>query len=297
MQDENQDPLEEFKNILDEGEEIGEDIAEQGRERTEIGQELSDKARTTRQVLDEIPDIISVTVSEDAIEDWRTQVSIHRQERDNYNPNSVGLLSTTSSTATFSSHGFFDDVSKSLPHEYKQRFDSALAIYQEQLGKSADKYKALLLIDQFGLDKSFHNRRSVRDQFETSYDAINRPVTGKFDPANTSLIPMREAIETMIDHLLYLRPDRSNIKDSKGPNKDWRKVTAIAAQLKKDNLPESQPQSWAEEWIELKRTMLSPGKTEQINRDEWLKRINLATIFIIGFLSGLDPEKLLSLNL
>jgi hypothetical protein len=294
MQDENQDPLDEFKNILDEGEEICEDITEQGRKRTEFAQELSDMARTTRQVLDEIPDGNSGTGIEDAIEDWRTHVSVIRQERDNYNPYYVPISSSTGSTGTISTNGFFDDVSKNLPHEYKQRFDSALDIYHKQLGKSANKNMALSLIDQFGLDKSFQNRVSVRDQFETSYDAINRPVTGKFDPANTSLIPMREAIGTMIDHLLYLRPDRSNIKESKGLNKDWRKVIAIADQLKRDDLPEYQPQSWAEEWSNLKNKKLSPGKTERIDRDEWFTRIHLATIFIIGFLSGLDSKKIRS---
>ena len=37
MNDGNKDPKDELRNILEEGEEVGNDITDQGRERTEVG--------------------------------------------------------------------------------------------------------------------------------------------------------------------------------------------------------------------------------------------------------------------
>ena len=89
-----------------------------------------------------------------------------------------------------------------------------------------------------------------------------------------------------------MRPESLSYKDLDGENKDWRKVIAISDQLIKDDLPKNQPQAWASEWVDLKNHKLSPVKTKAINREEWFKRIYISTVFIIGFLSGLDPQKL-----
>jgi hypothetical protein len=158
--------------------------------------------------------------------------------------------------------------------------------------RSSEKEAAIELLRSFRLDEPFRGRRSAVEQFETAYDAINRPVTGSTDPAQTSLIPMREAIETALDHLLHMRPIRTNIGNVQGQNKDWRKIVAIAIQLKKDEIPESIFQSWARDWSNLKSQLLSPAKTERIDRAEWGRRISKATRFVIAFLSGLDAGKI-----
>jgi hypothetical protein len=186
----------------------------------------------------------------------------------------------------------FDKTIPTLPKSIRLEVAPALEGFNDVIKKSANKTEALQLMHTLNLDKPFLNRRSSAEQFETAYDAMNKPVTGKFEPANTSLIPMREAIETALDQLLNQRPNKTNIPDVENQNKDWRKINAIAEQLKQDSIPDSQISYWAGEWTTLKKNLLSPAKTERIDRDEWAKRINRSTIFLIGFLSGLDSTKL-----
>ena len=86
MIDESIDPKQKLRNLLEEGEGIGNNIADQGRERTEEGQNLADLARGTRKVLDKMPDGFPFSSFENAIEYWRTHVDENRQWRDSYQP-------------------------------------------------------------------------------------------------------------------------------------------------------------------------------------------------------------------
>jgi hypothetical protein len=288
-----EEPLDEFKALLKEGEEIGKEIADQGRERTEEGQKLQDLSRTARNVLEILPESTRIPGIENSIKDWRFYVGRSRNERDSHRPLNIGLMTSTSSSSAISSGMMFAQINAiALPPKVRPRFESARRGFDEVIKRSADKEKVIGLMRSLQLHESFHGRKSSTDQFETAYNALNRPVSGLSDPANTSLIPMREAIETAIDHLLYLRPTRSNIGDVRGQNKDCRKVVAIGSQLGRDAIQEEQIQSWARDWWSLKKQMLSPAKTEPIDREKWIRRINQATVFLIGFLSGLDPKKL-----
>jgi hypothetical protein len=288
----NKSPLNKFKGLLDKGEEIGKDIANQGRERTEVGQKLEDLSRSVKNVLNILPNNVHLPGIEEAIGDWTEHIDQSQYERDSYGSTRFLMLNSTGGTSIFSSGTMFDGVEPLLSNELKTEFNLAVQGFYEVVDRSAEKEKVLELMRKFQLNKSFHGRYSSANQFEIAYDAMNRPVSERIDPANTSLIPMREAIETALDHLLFLRPIRSNIRDVEGPNKDWRKIKAIADQLKRDGVPKGQIQSWARDWQSLKKGLLSPAKTEKIDREEWRNRINKATIFVIGFLSGLDPDKL-----
>jgi hypothetical protein len=286
-----QDPIDIFRGLLGEGEDVGKDLADQGRARTQKGQELIDFSRSARKVLDSIPANHPVTGIEDAIEDWRFYITSARDERDNYSLSGLELLSSASGTANIYSSDLFNDVGKTIPQEFKPKFSDAAQEYNSLIDRAANRHEAVDLFRSLGLDKSFHGRRSALEQFEVAYDAMEKPVTGATDPAQTSLLPIREAIETALDHLLYLRPNRVNIGDVEGKNKDWRKIIAISADLKKGNIPDQIVQSWARDWSNLKDD-LSYAKIDPLDRSEWARLLNKATLFVISFFSGLDPEKL-----
>lgn len=104
----------------------------------------------------------------------------------------------------------------------------------------------------------------------------------------TSLIPMRESIRSAINVLLRRRP-----KQEKARN-EWAKIVSIGKQLKRDGLPKSIVNSWAAQWTNALKTYLSPAKEEDISREEWRRRLARSTLFLNGFLGGLDPSKLKS---
>lgn len=289
-------PLEELKEILEEGQKVGKDLTEQGRSLTQDGQTLFDLASSLKNIVEIVPTDVTIPKIEDTIEDWRNYVTRARGVRFRFESYGQQYLPSSSGTATISSIDFIDDVTDAvtpyLPTEIHPQLSIAVQSYHDVLGRSADKEKVLHLMTNLRLNESYHDRISAAQQFETAYDALNRPVSGNHDPANTSLIPMREAIETTLDHLGYLRPQRSNLENAEGESKDWRKVTTVASQLQKEGITDSEIQSLARDWVNLKKKDLSPSKTEIIGREEWTKRINKATVFLISFLSSLDPAKL-----
>ncbi len=114
MNDESIDPKEKLRNLLEEGEGIGHNIADQGRERTEEGQNLADLARGTRKVLDTMPDGFPFSSFENAIEYWRTQVDENRRWRDSYQPYSSTVMSSTGSTVTISSFNLPEEIARDI---------------------------------------------------------------------------------------------------------------------------------------------------------------------------------------
>ena len=286
------DPRHELEDLLKDGEALGREMAEEGRRQTESGQNLADLSRTARNVLTNIPNDVLLYGVEDAVENWWLHIDSARAERDKQRSFDFAVYNSTSGSATISTIELFDNTIPTLPESIRENVYPSLIGFNQVVTRSADKEKVLKLMRDLGLDRPYHDRRSAAEQFETAYDAMSKPVAGNVDPAGTSLIPMREAIETAIDHLLDKRPARTNLPAVKGQNKDWRKVHAIAEQLKKDSIPDSQVASWAQEWSTLKDRSLSPAKTEPVHRDEWARRINTATIFLNGFLSGIDTTKL-----
>jgi hypothetical protein len=287
----NDEPLDELRRILDEGEETGQDIANQGRERTEFGQRIVDQSKITRKAIDKIPPGHPLPGIEDVIGDWQIFVDSAKMNKDSYESPNPYLTTTTSGTASFSSSDFLENIEPTIPDDDITGFRVVFSEYQEFTSNKIKKNEAIELLELFGLDKPFHDRRSALEQFNIAYKSLERPVTGDIDPANTSLIPMRECIETALDHLLYIRPERSNIGDVPGRNKDWRKIIAISEQLKRDEINEDLIHSWARDWTNLK-DQLSSAKIDPLNRTQWSQLIQKATLFIINLLSGLDENKI-----
>ena len=286
-----------WKKILNDAEEVGSEVAAEGRKFTEEGQRASDLARKTKAVLDAYPNDRPFPNIEDGIEDWSKYRRESRKMRDQLDAISfTGTVTSASTAAVFSSDSFegIRFLTETPSNEYSPLV-FAIEDYHRYVGTQADQQRLFSKMSEFRLDVSMPGRRSALDQIRTAFDAMRRTVqdSGTIDtPANTSLIPMREGIETALDHLLELRPNRTNINRALGPNQPWRKVVAVAEQLKKVEIDEAQVSAWARDWVNLKNKDLSPAKNDVPGRDEWIRRINRATVYFEGLLDGLDPMKI-----
>ena len=117
-------------------------------------------------------------------------------------------------------------------------------------------------------------------------EAYDKPLTST-NPVSTSLIPLRECIQAVIDGLIMMR----SIQEETGRNAK-KKIISIGRQLKKDTLPDEVVLEWAEEWSDLKSTDLDQSKRRDMSRRDWLVQLNRGSSFLYSLLKGLDLAKL-----
>jgi len=117
-----------------------------------------------------------------------------------------------------------------------------------------------------------------------AHESFQKPVVAS-NPVSTSLIPMRECINSIIASLLRMRPIQEEAKSEK------QKIVSIGRQLRKDILSSNVIDELAEEWFSINNDF-SGFKKKDIERPEWLVRINRGTLFLYSLLNGLDSTKL-----
>jgi hypothetical protein len=152
------------------------------------------------------------------------------------------------------------------------------------IDQSINRDELIALMRTLGLDKAYPNERSAVDQFQIAWAAYNMPLT-QGSPVNTSLVPMRESIETAINCLLRRRPKQEPAKSRRD------KIVSIGHQVAIDSMVDRDLISWADQWDQLE-PLLSGSKKGAYSRDEWLDLLRRSTLFLKSFLQGLDPSKL-----
>jgi hypothetical protein len=194
------------------------------------------------------------------------------------------VTSGTTSLSTTTTIGIFSQE----PHPFSAdpSFNNAWGHYIEVTNRPALKDDVVNLILAFHLDTASGGKQSTYELFQIAHSAFEAPVT-RGDPAITSLIPMREAVESAIDELVRLRPHQEPTGSSYP-----RKILSIGAQLKKDIVSDLVIQQWADQWHDISDRDLSVSKRHQMTREEWNRKLNRATQFLHSFLTGLDPTKL-----
>jgi hypothetical protein len=275
---------EKLDQLLKEAEEKGKEIAKIGRELTEAGQTIADLADATRNV---VKIVNNPPNSEFLISDWELtsyQAGVVLQQTSEIDVPS--LNTTTGTTASTSADSFsYDNLYSLVPRPQQPRLAKALDQFNQISYRIADAGEVSSLMKLLGLDVAPHGRKSALDQFQIAHTAFASPVTDS-NPVITSLIPMRESVRATIDNLLRRRPRQEKTRN------EWSKIVSIGHQLKKDSLPGKIVNSWAAQWTNALQTYLSPSKEVDISRDEWRNRLTRSTLFLRGFLGGIDLSKM-----
>lgn len=191
-----------------------------------------------------------------------------------------GTVSLTSTTTI----GIF--TPKLVPFSGDPTFTDAWSHYIEVTSRPTLKDEVIVLIRAFQLDIAPPSKKSTLELFETAHRAYEIPVS-KRNPVITSLIPMREAVESAIDELLRRRPQQAPSGSSYS-----KKILSIGNQLKKEIIADVVVQEWADQWHDISDKDLSASKRHQMTRAEWSHKLNRATQFLHSFLTGLDSTKL-----
>jgi hypothetical protein len=284
------DPVEEFKNILDDVEENGKEISETGRQITAKGQYMVDIAQAAKQVIPYLPP----HAVENLISDWKPfaqQTGLLIAGLQSLNNDVVPSSDSTAGTATISITGSFPYPNQSIPAvplTSNPEAKSAIENLHYVAGRFTDVAQTRELLKTFRLDKARKGKQSPLQLFNTAHEAFERPVSN-VDPVITSLIPMRECIRLVIDDLLKRSPGQEKTGN------DYFKLISIGKRSKRDTIPLDTFESLAEIWHkDISDKELSDAKEAYIGREEWSRRLQRATQFLFSLLSGLDPTKLKS---
>lgn len=133
----------------------------------------------------------------------------------------AGTISTTASTiSTF--------ISKRIILDGEEiSFENGSYDFNKIVNRPEIKANVTKLMRIFHLDISHPGKKSPLENFQIAYHAFENPVADN-SPAITSLIPMREAINSTINELLHSRPKQEMTGIS-----DKNKISSIGKQLKK----------------------------------------------------------------
>lgn len=261
----------------------GEQYCEQGREITENAQSIVDLGKATI-VLNRIaPDLPG---NECQISDWKNlgislQSAIQGNVK-NYIPSIYSSAGTVivSIVDIYNPKIVFDSVSSDELPAAKE----AIATLHRILFRKADENLLIDLMKKFGLDSTKPDKKSPIDLYLSGLAAFKGPVIEN-NPISTSLLPIREAIESAINKLLMQRQQQEKAKS-------WHaKIISIGNQLKLAEIQIETFESLASRWDRMLDKNLSSAKDQNITRDEWDFRIKELSMWFISFLESIDLEK------
>jgi hypothetical protein len=273
----------ELKKVIKEVKEQASQIAKTGRDLTEQGQTIVDLADANLQLNDLLhyqPDI------EYQIMNWQSVSNTLHNVRQGIEGIKVSINST-SGGITGSSSDIFNHktIFEGLPPESRLLAESAKSKINWILDRDSNEKDLISQMISFGLDKADPGKKSPVELIQTGYDAFKRPVAEN-NPISTSLIPIREAINSSIARLLSQRQMQEEAKNVHS------KIVSIGKHLKRDEISNETVEIWADQWERMLDEYLSSAKEQSIKRDEWETRIKEVTIWFKSFLEGLDPQKL-----
>jgi hypothetical protein len=223
--------------------------------------------------------------------DWDTQIKYWQQSNDQankvldqINPSGVFVLSSGTSGLTYGMMPFLKFDYSHLPQKQEKEAISAQEHLRIIIYNPQHKEIVIDLMKKFGLETGASGKKSAIQQFEAAWACYETPATPG-EPVNTSLIPMREAIQTIIDALLNSRPSQEEAKNRHD------KIISIGNQLAQEGIAKTTIGDWALKWGEL-ADKLSGSKQAEMTRTEWQHLLLQATLFIKELLLGLDVSKL-----
>jgi hypothetical protein len=280
-----EDPKVQLGGLLDQLAKNAEDDKKIHQEGIKTDQEIIDLANATKDVLkyptgDHVDWELSIDQAQRLVNEQSSRLRGLRSVLQS------SSLNSTASGTVLSMVGFSYPLDPSMypsPSVYADA-DTARKNLVNVIDRSINQEEIVTWMKVFGLDKSYPNEKTAIEHFRTAWAAYEMPLTST-SPVNTSLIPMRECIETVITQLLQRRQQQE-------PAKSWRdKILSLGKQAVLGGITESDVVSWANEWEKLVDA-LSGAKKSSYSRPEWLALLREATLFLKSFLLGLDPNKL-----
>jgi hypothetical protein len=249
-----------------------------------LAQQIIDLSRTGDNILKyPIPSGINLSTTINA---WQRVNDLADEVLHRLNTTPLNALTSVASSVNLTMTQFIrgEELYSSLPPKQQSAAITAQKNLGQVIDRSIRKDDITRLMQQFGLGTSPAGKKSAIEQFETAWVAYETPLT-PYLPVNTSLIPMRECIETTIQVLMRYRPRQEPAKNQK------EKIFSIGKQLARDDILRSDIESWALQWEKLANE-LSGSKQAHISRDEWIDLLRRAALFLQEILQGLDPAKL-----
>jgi len=269
--------------LLREAQETGKLVAQKGREVTKSGQFVQDMASATRDALRIYKPPQNLVFLNDS---WRIVNQEAEALLSGIGQVRLGSFLNSGSTVAYGTSDAFptDEIIPQLPPQDQAAALVTLSHLHEVTGRLADKHEVARIMTNLGLDKPVPGKKSPLELFITAHDAFEDPVCDS-NPISTSLIPIREAAQLSVQELLHRRPRQEKT------SAQWEKIVSIGGQLKKDSVPDALVQTWAYQWKTLLRKYLHPSKQQELSRADWQTRLQQSTLFLRGFLGGLDPSK------
>lgn len=221
--------------------------------------------------------------------DLKMQIDNWRESNNQADKLSSGFITLELSAATtggltFVMTQFLESDYSSLSQTQQDAAKTVQNNLRLVINRPQHKGDVINLLHRFDLGKTITGKKSALQQFETAWAAFDHPVTTD-TPTNTSLIPVREAIETAIAQLLMRRPEQEPTKNQE------EKIISIGKQLAHDGMSETSIKNWASQWRNL-QNKLSGSKDNDLSREDWQKLLLEATLFLKELLLGLDVSKL-----
>jgi hypothetical protein len=277
-------PEEILRRKFDETEELGRKISDFGREVITEGQKIIDQANATRNIVSQLPPDYpreNLIIDFDQI----NQAYGYALAQLNLSKEPLIAASGLSSTAyvNTTSNLSMEHFSTFIPPEQLPPIAEAVTHLINIVSLPNSRDDVLSIIAYLQLDATPRGKKRPSEQITIAFNAFEQPVTDT-NPVSTSLLPMRESIETIISELLRRRPTQEKAGN------DYQKIISIGMQLRRAKVVDALVHTWADQFVSITNE-LSGTKRADITRDEWAQRLKRAILFLDGFLKGLDPVK------
>lgn len=198
----------------------------------------------------------------------------------------IDVASSSASTATSCMLDFVDPdyiVQFASPDREAEARTAAINL-GNVIDRLVEKSKALELLHDFGLSTTAPGRKSPTELLEAACAAFERPVT-QGSSASTSLIPMRECINSTVTALLQRRHKQEPARSHRD------KILSIGRQAALSGIKDWAINSMAGRWEKLWNE-LSSSKQKDVSRKEWMAILRQAMALLIEFLQSLDQTKM-----
>jgi hypothetical protein len=276
------------------------DLLHEIKKSKEIGDSLIKKAKgieTEAHFIRDLADasewaVTCVSSGNNANLDFDSQIQSYRKQNErleklnaNFNFPDIFAVSSSANAVASTMVTFADptQLAKLITHNQEETQKAAINLGQV-IDRLAEKPKVLELLNEFGLSNNQKGAKSPCELFETACAAFETPLI-QGNPVSTSLIPMRECMNSTLAILLRRRP----MQEKASSHKD--KIVSICKQSVYSGIDNNDIVDIAERWEELS-AILSGAKQGDISKAEWRAIMRKAMLLLIGLLKILDQTKM-----